>query len=103
MNDFSVLLQQVLLEDIHKEELNAALNAVKRILADVNAEEIANPSPSSSLRPDALRSVCVYRTKCAAVQAKSMPVACKTGYYHFSFSLRPEKGRRRFCAIFAAS
>jgi len=52
MNDFSVLLQQVLLEDIHKEELNAALNAVKSILADINAEEIANPSPSSSLRPD---------------------------------------------------
>ena len=52
MNDFSVLLQQVLLEDIHKEELNAALNAVKSILPDINAEEIANPSLSSSLRPD---------------------------------------------------
>ena len=52
MNDFSVLLQQVLLEDIHKEELNAALNAVKRILADINAEGKENPSLSTALRPD---------------------------------------------------
>ena len=52
MNDFSVLLQQVLLEDIHKEELNAALNAVKRILADINAEGKENSSLSTALRPD---------------------------------------------------
>ncbi|MBQ4075275.1 MAG: hypothetical protein IJD39_08740 [Clostridia bacterium] len=52
MNDFSVLLQQVLLEDIHKEELNAALNAVTRILTDINAEGKENPSLSTALRPD---------------------------------------------------